>query len=117
MSVSGKKQTAFVDFERGRFVRTSTLPTGTGPSARQRKRSANQEAGDKAEQGKNADARQRMRAANQEAGDKAEQGNNTEARQRKRAGIRDGTQTGIQPQASARPMNSCSVELPRPSAM
>jgi len=34
---------------------------------------------------------QRKRAANQEAGDKAEQGENTEARQRKRAEIFEGT--------------------------
>ena len=51
-------------------------------TARQRKRAANQEAGDKAEQGKNTEARQRKRAANQEAGHKAEQRKNTEARQR-----------------------------------
>ena len=57
--------------------------------ARQRKRAANQEAGDKAEQGKNTEARQRKRAANQEAGGRPGQGMNTEARQRKRAGIRE----------------------------
>ena len=71
-------------------------------TARQRKRAANQEAGGKAEQGKNTEARRRKRAANQEASDKAEQGKNTEARQRKRAGIREGALTGIQPWASAR---------------
>ena len=43
-----------------------------------------------ASQRKNTEASQRKRAANQEAGDKAEQGGDTEARQRKRAGIREG---------------------------
>ena len=43
-------------------------------TARQRRRSADQEAVGKAEQGKNTEARQRKRAANQEAGDKAERG-------------------------------------------
>ena len=65
---------------------------------------ANQEAGDKAEQGKNTEASQRKCAANQEAGGRPEQGMNTEARQRKRAGIRERAQTGIQPWASARPI-------------
>ena len=110
-------------------MRTSTLSTSTGPSTRQRKRAANQEAGDKAEQGKNTEARQRRRAANQEAGDEAEQGKNTEARQmkrsanqeaggkaergkntearqRKRAEIRERAKTGIQPYASARPIGT-----------
>ena len=64
-------------------------------TARQRKRAANQEASDNAEQGENTEARQRKRAANQEAGDKAEQGKNTEARQRKRAEIRERAKTGI----------------------
>ena len=45
-----------------------------------------------------------MRAANQEAGDKAEQGNNTEARQRKHAKIRERAKTGNQSQAPARPI-------------
>ena len=45
----------------------------------------------------NTEARQRKRAANQEAGDKAEQEKSTEARQRKRAEIRERAQTGIQP--------------------
>ena len=49
--------------------------------ARQRKRAANQEAGDKAEQVKNTGARQRKRAANQETGDKAGQVKDTKARQ------------------------------------
>ena len=40
-----------------------------------------------ATQRKNTEASQRKRAANQEAGDKAEQGENTEAKQRKRAEI------------------------------
>ena len=44
-----------------------------------------------------ATARQRKRAANQEAGDKAEQGGNTEARQRKRAEIWERAKTGIEP--------------------
>ena len=48
MSVSDEKKIAIVDFERGRFVRTSALLTGTEPSARQRKLTAYQEAGDKA---------------------------------------------------------------------
>ena len=52
---------------------------GKNTEARQRKRAANQDAGEKAEQGKN--ARQIKRSANQEAGGKAEQGKNTEARQ------------------------------------
>ena len=52
MSISDEKQTAFVDFERGRFGRTSTLPVSTGPPARQRKRAANHEADDKVEQRK-----------------------------------------------------------------
>ena len=56
-------------------------------TARQRKRAANQEAGGKADQGKNIEARQRRRAASQEAGDKADQEKNTEAKQRKRAEI------------------------------
>ena len=75
---------------------------GKNTEAPQRKRAANQEAGDKAEQRKNTEASQRKRAANQEAGDKAEQGKNTEARQRKRAEIREGAKTGIRPWASAR---------------
>ena len=55
--------------------------------------------------------RQRRRAANQEAGDKAEQGKSTEARQRMRAGIRERAKTGIQPQASARPWFSLEIFL------
>ena len=69
-------------------MRTSTLPTSTRPSARQRKRAANQEAGDKTEQWKSTEAGQSKRAANQEAGGKAGQRKNAEARQRKRAEIR-----------------------------
>ena len=46
----------------------------------------------------NTEAKQRKRAANQEASDKAGQGKNTKARQRKRAGIRDRAKAGIQPQ-------------------
>ena len=77
---------------------------GNNTGARHRKRAANQEASDKAGQLKNTKARQRKGAANQEAGDKAEQGNDTVARQRKRAGIRVRAKTGIQPWASARPV-------------
>ena len=58
--------------------------------SRQRRRAANQEAGDKVEQGKNTEVRQSKRAANQEAGDKAEEGKKTEARLRKRVEIREG---------------------------
>ena len=54
------------------------------------------------------EARQRKRAANQEAGDKAEQGNNTEAGQRMRAEIRERAKTGIQPQAPGRPIKNYS---------
>ena len=32
-SVSDEKKVAFVDFERGRFVRTSALSTSSGPSS------------------------------------------------------------------------------------
>ena len=41
------------------------------------------------QQRKNTEASQRKRSANLEASDKAEQGKNTEARQGKRAGIRE----------------------------
>ena len=50
-----------------------------------KRRAANQEAGDKAEQVKDTEARQRRRAASQAAGDRTEREKNTEARQRKRA--------------------------------
>ena len=47
--------------------------------------------------------------ADQEAGDKAEQGNNTEARQRKRAGIRVRAKTRIQSWAPAHPIKSAKI--------
>jgi len=75
-------------------VSAASVPTApSGPLSKRdqaktrkvKRRAANQEAGDKAEQVKDTEARQRRRAASQAAGDRTEREKNTEARQRKRA--------------------------------